>query len=146
MTCGVLSRNPWVKSYRRRMEQWLEHERDGLEVFAEVSLHQGCKSCSEDGSSWIPTLGLDSMRNDEGEEGRTRLIGSGEHTRHPHRSSAERKRHNTDPRSSPTAGALHQLNCSKHTLNNNNSYWWGSSTGSVSLKSPCCESFTRCVV
>ena len=44
--------------------------RNGQWALAEVSPHPGCKAYNEDVSSWILTLGLDSMRNDEGEDGR----------------------------------------------------------------------------
>ena len=43
--------------------------RNGQWALAEVSYLPGCKAYYEDVSSWILTLGLDSMRNDECEEG-----------------------------------------------------------------------------
>ena len=70
--------------------------RNGQWALAEVSSLPGCKAYFEDVSSLILTLGFGSMRNDECEEGRHRFIGSGEHSQHLHRSTAERRRHVTD--------------------------------------------------
>ena len=56
--------------------------RGGEEVFAEVSPHPGCKAYNEDANSWILTLFLDSLRIDEFEEDRNRLVGSDEHSWH----------------------------------------------------------------
>ena len=65
------------------------------------SLNPGCIAFNEDVNSWILTLGLGSVRLDEGQEGRHPLVDSGEHTRHPRRSTVERKGHKTDPSVTP---------------------------------------------
>ena len=97
------------------MEHWLEH--DVMARRSSLKFHPGCKANNEDVSSWILTLGLDSTRNDECEEGGNRLMGSGEHTRHPHRSTAERESHETGTGASPFRsmnGALIKRYSEKH--------------------------------